>query len=1094
MARVFISHSSRDREQAGRLHDWLRNHGFVEAFLDFDKHAGIAPGSDWERTLYREIAGSEAVILVLTANWFESKWCFAEFTQARALGKAIFPLIESPRGEDFVSPDIQHINLIEDREQGLDRLSSEVVRIALNARGGFPWERTRPPFPGLLAFDEADAAIYFGRDEEVRRLIERLNARRAQGGAKLVALLGASGAGKSSLMRAGVLPRLKRDRRNWIVLPPFRPQISPFDELAQAAAGVLGADSDWRQWRDALAGENPRKALSDFARDVRAKYGANEAQILIPIDQGEELFGTADKAEAERCLRVLNAALDERLPFIVLLALRSDYLGQLQQAPGLESPFEEFSLKPMPLERVRDIIEGPARVAGLAVDNALVDAAMKDAATDDALPLLAFALREIYDRFAASRRLTLAEYLVFGDTTAGISPLENAVRKRADEVLADARPTPEDLRALKEAFVPAMVRVNAEGEYVRRPALIDSLPARSRPLIERLAKARLLVVRQDGATAVVEVAHEALLRKWPQLRGWLDEEREFLIGKEQLEQDLRDWQKARDEEKVQALLTGLKLSRARSWLIEKPHQLSEAERHFIQASIQRQDSEARQRERLRRYVQIGTMTAALVLAMVAGVTVWQWNLATVALTQMERTHTIAVEAVARNVAVVEGLANSPGITKRAAEQILNVLRDTFGKLLSGREQADASRAQVHLFEALASAYLSLGNMQNALETALQGHAVADRMAKRAPDADEWQRALASSLRIIGLARRRSGDLAGALAAQQESGRLYKSLIDRFPQDHDLNRHFAYSLQLAGDIFRRQGKLDDALLIYRQSLDITGPLHAKQPSNTEWLWTLAVNHERLGDILRAQGDLEGALRDYESYRARFTELLQMKKSATDWQRELVMSNEKVGDVLLALGERERALQRYEEGQKGALELVETDRSNALWRTDLAFSYQKIGHVRLAQDDAQKALEHYRRYLAIVLDLVKRDDGNTNHKRDESIGYAFIGDALMALGKHEEALGQYQLFRSIAEQLYARDNSNNAWQRHVALGHQRTGEALLALQRLAEALQAFRLCLAVRITAATVPMIAEPKDVGDHCRAQASRVEQQLSSRP
>ena len=88
VARVFISHSSRDREQAGRLHDWLRNHGFVEAFLDFDKHAGIAPGSDWERTLYREIAGSEAVILVLTANWFESKWCFAEFTQARALGKS----------------------------------------------------------------------------------------------------------------------------------------------------------------------------------------------------------------------------------------------------------------------------------------------------------------------------------------------------------------------------------------------------------------------------------------------------------------------------------------------------------------------------------------------------------------------------------------------------------------------------------------------------------------------------------------------------------------------------------------------------------------------------------------------------------------------------------------------------------------------------------------------------------------------------------------------------------------------------------------------------------------------------------------------
>ena len=167
------------------------------------------------------------------------------------------------------------------------------------------------------------------------------------------------------------------------------------------------------------------------------------------------------------------------------------------------------------------------------------------------------------------------------------------------------------------------------------------------------------------------------------------------------------------------------------------------------------------------------------------------NLATVALTQMERTHTIAVEAVARNVAVVEDWPTRLA-SPRAAEQILNVLRDTFGKLLSGREQADASRAQVHLFEALASAYLSLGNMQNALETALQGHAVADRMAKRAPDADEWQRALASSLRIIGLraaALRRSRRRAGGPA---RSGRLYKSLIDRFPQDHDLNRHFGFT--------------------------------------------------------------------------------------------------------------------------------------------------------------------------------------------------------------------------------------------------------------------------------------------------------------
>ena len=112
---------------------------------------------------------------------------------------------------------------------------------------------TRPPYPGLLAFDEADAAIYFGRDDDIRRLIERLNARRAQGGAKLVAVLGASGSGKSSLLRAGVLPRLKRDKRNWIVLPPFRPQAS--------SAGRAGAG------RGHCAG--PRRRLAALARCLR---------------------------------------------------------------------------------------------------------------------------------------------------------------------------------------------------------------------------------------------------------------------------------------------------------------------------------------------------------------------------------------------------------------------------------------------------------------------------------------------------------------------------------------------------------------------------------------------------------------------------------------------------------------------------------------------------------------------------------------------------------------------------------------------------------------------------------------------------------
>jgi hypothetical protein len=542
MARIFISHSSHDSEPAARMKAWLASQGFEFAFLDKDKKTGIPPGADWEKTLYREVEQSQAVIIIQTRNWLASKWCFAEFTQARALGKAIFPVIEAPTGDTLISPDIQVLNLLSDREGGLERLKQELVRIALDAQGGFPWDTRRPPFPGLLAFEEEDAAVYFGRDDDIRRLIERLEARRAQGGTKLIALLGSSGSGKSSLLRAGIIPRLKRAGRNWIVVPPMRPRIHPVDELARALATAFDPPVDWVKLRDDLLGPDPGRSLDSVANDLRVKARAAEAQILLPVDQAEELFGVTDSGDARRFLGILSQALSENLPFITAMALRSDFLGHLQSASSLSARFEEFSLAPMALARVPEVIEGPARLAGIKVEEAFVRQAVSDAETEDALPLLAFALRQLLDQ-SSSKILTFRAYKALGDEKGGLTPLENAVRQAADAVLTEAKPSEDELVALREAFIPAMVRVDEQGQYVRRPALLDALPAKSRPLLERLVNARLLTKRQDGDTPQVEVAHEALLRKWPLLRFWLDAAQEFLIGKQQLEQDLRDWKR-----------------------------------------------------------------------------------------------------------------------------------------------------------------------------------------------------------------------------------------------------------------------------------------------------------------------------------------------------------------------------------------------------------------------------------------------------------------------------------------------------------------------------------------------------------------------
>ena len=135
MARIFISHSSADNDQAAQMKAWLASAGFETAFLDKDKTTGIPPGADWEKTLYREVEQSQAVIIIQTPNWLASKWCFAEFTQARALGKAIFPAIEAPTGDTLISPDIQALNLHQ-RSRGRARAAQARTRAHRARRPG----------------------------------------------------------------------------------------------------------------------------------------------------------------------------------------------------------------------------------------------------------------------------------------------------------------------------------------------------------------------------------------------------------------------------------------------------------------------------------------------------------------------------------------------------------------------------------------------------------------------------------------------------------------------------------------------------------------------------------------------------------------------------------------------------------------------------------------------------------------------------------------------------------------------------------------------------------------------------------------------
>ena len=658
MTAIFISHSSADNAAAADMKAWLEGQGHTSLFLDFDPEAGIKGGTAWEQTLYQQLRQCQAVIALLTPSWLASKWCFAELVQARERGKAIFPVKVQPCEAGGVFGDIQHIDLTVQPEEGYHRLKIGLLERGLDPLDVFDWDPKRLPYPGLLAFQEADAAIFFGRGEEILKTLETLDGLRRQGreAARFGLLLGASGSGKSSLARAGVIPRLKKKPAEWLPVPPFRPQIEPLDELAMALAAAFvghGRPRDWSAIRTELhtaAARNPVDglALLNLARDLALTAHQPETTVLLTIDQAEELFGYSPPEAATRFLRLLRAALeagDRRL--MAVATLRSDFLGEFQNHPVLQDGeyahhfrYQAVPVDPMPLRNFPAIIQGPARLAGLQLDDGLVEAIVHDTGTRDALPLLAFTLRRLYERYGDDGRLTVGEYESLGR-------LEGAIREAAQRVIAEANPTPEELEALHAAFVPTMVRINAEGGYARRRALFATMTQRAVPLLRRFVDARLLVTDRDPqGRETIEVAHEALLRTWPQLGGWLAEDQDKLRLLESIQRSAEEWDQGGRRDDLLIHRNG-RLKDAEALLANPRFTIPEAstERAYLVAcSTAQQAREAAEKEEQERRIRDAeriaeeqkkaaeaqknitrlTMIGLAVVALVAVVAVWQY--------------------------------------------------------------------------------------------------------------------------------------------------------------------------------------------------------------------------------------------------------------------------------------------------------------------------------------------------------------------------------------------------------------------------------------------------------------------------------------
>ncbi|MEV5877371.1 WD40 repeat domain-containing protein [Streptomyces sp. NPDC052101] len=381
------------------------------------------------------------------------------------------------------------------------------------------WDRDQPPYPGLEAFTEDDAAVFFGRDREIAELVGRLHPAVPGRAQRFVTVVGPSGSGKSSLVRAGLLPTLARRRGRWTVAAPFSPGADPVGTL--------------RQRLSHLPGERP---------------------ALLVIDQLEELLTLCGREERDGFLTAVGEALRRDPRLWVVATLRSDFLTGF-----LESGFAELVREPtlvgaLGRDALHEVIERPAEQAGLTFAPGVVARMVDECGGGDALPLLAYTLQELYRR-AGGAGGTASE-----EAYRALGGVAGALTEQADRITAELGVAPVIETLLRFVTVD-------RNEATRRRVRRADLTAQEQKVADAFVAGRLLTGDRD----VLDVAHEALFRQWAPLRQAVVARAEELRRRTEVERWAQDWDRVGRQDGY--LLTGERLSVARRWMAESARAL-----------------------------------------------------------------------------------------------------------------------------------------------------------------------------------------------------------------------------------------------------------------------------------------------------------------------------------------------------------------------------------------------------------------------------------------------------------------------------------------------------------------------------------------
>jgi formylglycine-generating enzyme required for sulfatase activity len=568
MSAIFISYTNRDelgKVWGPRVGKWLRAWGYQSVFRDQDPHEGLQPGEDWRQQLHEQLVRCRLLIAVCSPSYDDSPWCNAEIAIAIDRGYKLIPIRVGEKPLPKLLQTRQAITVQEaiHCDTKSDDSAAEFLRKSLEQL--LQWRDRLPclpphtsPFPGLEHFEEALATVYFGRDAECDGVIQRVCGLAGRD-SEFLLLLGASGCGKSSLLRAGVIPQLRSTGTSGVlVMKPFRPDLNPFLSFA---ASLRQSVQEVGLGQTVLPEELTADSVLEIFQGWRCGAARQEARVVVPIDQFEELllarmdagkeskgFTESRLKASERFLRFLEELLVVPKGGLVLLAtMRSDFLPELEsQAPGLN--WQPIPIKPLAPALFVEVIEGPSRQTSLQLEPGLKEQLVADTGSSDALPLLAFTLKELWGKHRERGFMPVRPggrnpcHLLWSDYVA-IGGVSGSVKRAAERAHQAEHCGEAETRALRKAFLDYLVRLSDDGLAVKQKARRDDLPPLSKSRIDRFIEERLLV----SDSGMVEITHESLLRNWPTLVGWLVEGREELLQRYRVERLCADLVPERQE-------------------------------------------------------------------------------------------------------------------------------------------------------------------------------------------------------------------------------------------------------------------------------------------------------------------------------------------------------------------------------------------------------------------------------------------------------------------------------------------------------------------------------------------------------------------